>query len=152
MLRTVLAAIVGYLALALFVGVALMVAWMMVGAGFAFRPGTTDVTLGWLAINIPLSFIGAVLGGFVAALIDRSPRKTAVKVLALLVVALGLALALKTLRAGTPQPPKPISELSSLEAGAYAKQPTWYSFAIPFIGAAGILMGGHLQKRSVTEG
>lgn len=101
-----------------------MVAWMIAGRGFAFRPGTTEVTPGWLAINIPLSFIGAVLGGFVAALIDRSPRRTAAKALALLVVAMGLALALRTLRVGAPKPRKPTSQFSSFEAGAFAQQPT----------------------------
>lgn len=97
---------------------------MIAGRGFAFRPGTTEVTPGWLAINIPLSFIGAVLGGFVAALIDRSPRRTAAKALALLVVAMGLALALRTLRVGAPKPRKPTSQFSSFEAGAFAQQPT----------------------------
>ena len=43
---------------------------------------------------------------------------------------------------------KPVADLSFVEAGTVAKNPTWYVWMIPFIGAAGALLGGRGRDSS----
>ena len=150
MLRSILAVVVGYLVLAVFVSVTLMIGWIAVGPEVAFRAGTTRVAPAWLAINIPLSLAGAVLGGWIAALIGRHPRNTPVKVLAGLVLVLGLLQAVMLVTTVRPAPTKPVTEMSMLEASAHGQQPVWYSFGIPILGAAAVILGGKLYRPRPT--
>ncbi|HSR67302.1 MAG TPA: hypothetical protein VLU25_05120 [Acidobacteriota bacterium] len=145
MLRTIIAVVVGYIVMALLVFVLLTIAWMVVGPSFAFQPGTSKVTLGWIAVNLPLSFIAALAGGCTAAFIGR--RSAPVKALACLVLALGLVFAVLHLAVDDPSGQEAVSEVSTAEMSAFeaaseAVQPAWYNFLIPFVGAAGVLLGG----------
>jgi hypothetical protein len=93
MLRAIVAVIVGYVVSAVVVMVGLTVAWTVLGSSFAYEAGTLRVTVAWCAMALGLGFVGAILAGFVAAVIAPSPRRTAVKVLAGIILLLGLALA-----------------------------------------------------------
>lgn len=143
-MRTVAAVIVGYIVIVIFVMVTFSVTWMLLGPSQAFKSGTVEVTTKWLAIAIPLSLIAAVLGGVTAATISRSG--TGVKALALFVVVLGLIFAVINMTSTRPAPPKPISELATMEAASYAKAPMWYDFTIPFLGGLGVWIGGALKR------
>jgi hypothetical protein len=37
-----------------------------------------------------------------------------------------------------------------MEAATYAKQPVWYSFLLPVLGVAGVLIGGSLARRGTA--
>ncbi|MEE8525205.1 MAG: hypothetical protein V3T72_14815 [Thermoanaerobaculia bacterium] len=91
MWRKVLAVVAGYAVMVVFIMVTLTIAWSVLGPSFAFEEGTSEVTAGWMAVNLPLSFLGAALGGWAAALIGRGSG--AVKILAGLIFVLGLGMA-----------------------------------------------------------
>jgi hypothetical protein len=147
MLRAIAAVIAGYLAMAIAVFVTLTLAWVALGPGFAFKAGTTEVTFGWIAINLPLSFVCALLGGWVAAKIARRPGP--VKALAAVILVLGLGMAVAHLfvdsSAASEEAADRVTqeeEVSTFEAASEAIQPPWYNFLLPFLGAAGVLLGG----------
>ena len=151
MVRPITAVLVGYLVMAAWIMATLTLAWKLLGPSFAFHPGTTQVSLGWVAVTLPLSFgLGAVLGGFIAGSIARSRENKAVRALAVIVLVLGLVMAVKDLvsdpagRDPASDPVVVIEEMSAFEASSEAVRPTWYSFLIPFVGLAGILLGGRL--------
>lgn len=123
-------------------------AWKVAGQDFAFRPGTTHVTAGWIAVSMVLSFVGAYLGGSFARRLGRERGQAAVGGLAVLVLVMGLVSAFLGLGAERPQPEGSVENLSMVEASAYAIQPVWYHFVIPVVGAAGILLGG---RRRTSE-
>lgn len=151
MWRKALAVVAGYVVMAVFIMVTLTIAWSVLGPSFAFAEGTTEVTTGWMAVNLPLSFLGAALGGWAAALIGRGPG--AVKILAGLIFILGLGMAVAHVMVD-PRPEdreaaaaehQPAAEMSGYEASSEAIQPTWYNFALPLIGVAGVFFGGGLR-------
>ena len=143
MLRTLAAVVVGYLVIALFIFATFSLVYAALGPSFAFRPGTVDVTAGWMVVATVLNVVAAILGGLVAAKIGRSPA--AVNGLAGLVLVLGVVSAVLVMNA--PAKALPDRPLTTMEAAAFAKQPTWYSFLLPVIGVAGVLIGGSLAKK-----
>ena len=56
MLRTIGAVVLGYLAMALVVFVALSGAYLAVGADGAFRPGVYEVSALWIGISLVVGF------------------------------------------------------------------------------------------------
>lgn len=149
MVRAIAAVVVGYVAMAVFIFVTLTLAWFALGPSFAYQEGTTKVTAGWLAVNLPLSFVGAVLGGWVTALVARRPGP--VKALAVVILVLGLGMAVAHLfgddtSGASAVSERPVEEMSSFEAASEAVQPPWYNFVLPFVGAAGVLLGGRLRS------
>ena len=61
--RAILAAFAGYLTLAVIVMAGFSL--VLIAPTFAYQPDSLDVTGGWLVYTIGLSFVAAVLGGFV---------------------------------------------------------------------------------------
>jgi len=141
-MRTVLAVIAGYAVIFIFIVTAFTLAYMAGGANFAFQGESLNVTAGWLVMATVMNFVAACLGGWIAAVIAKGKSPSAVKALAALLLVLGLGIAAWNLTAERPGPAKPISELTSSEAAQFAAQPHWYNFLIPFIGFAGVLLGG----------
>ena len=85
-----------------------------------------------------LSFVAAVVGGLVCGTITRKSAGPAA--LAIVVVALGVAFAIPTLRA----PPLPTDRgpnVGVFEAMQHARQPSWAILVTPLIGALGVLVG-----------
>lgn len=147
--RAILAVIGGYLAMAILVMVTLSLAWVAMGPELAYEEGTTRVTAAWLAVNIPLSLIAAVVGGWVASAIARRWQPVYVLAGAILVVGLGMAVAHLFVdepsgKAATEEVGR-ATEMSTFEAASEAVQPTWYNFVIPFVGVAGVWVGGRLK-------
>lgn len=141
--RLILGIVAGYLVMTIWIMATVSLAWKLVGSDFAFQPGTTKVTVGWLAINIPLSFIGAYLGGSFAQRLGKDRGQAAVGGFAILVVVFGLVTAFIALFGGEPgEITERAGELTMAEASAAAVHPMWYNFVIPIVGAAGILLGG----------
>ncbi len=147
MLRGTLAVIVGYITMFIFSAVTFSVAYIVMGQDGAFKEGTTEVTMTWIVVSLVLSIVAALLGGVVAALIGRSPKRTPVKVLAGVVLVLGLLTAVMQMAATAPEQTEPVGEVSTMEAAAQAKQPVWMLIANPLIGAVGVLVGGSLISR-----
>lgn len=152
MIRSIAAVVAGYAVMALWVMLALSLSWMALGPEFAFREGTVDVSLGWMAVALATGFLGALLGGFVAARISRVPGGSAVRVLAGLVLVLGLLSAFFQV----PPEERPVFEgeiaaIAPAEAAEVARQPRGYPYAISIIGCLGVLGGGSARVHGRRE-
>lgn len=150
MLRTVAAVVVGYLTTAVWAFLSLSLAWVILGAGFAFAGDGPRISTGWTLVMLVLSLIGAVLGGWVASIIGRGPR--AAVVLAVVILVLGFAMAIYSqtlnreaegLQALAGRSP---ADIPMLEATSVAVPPAWYEFLLPLVGAAGAVYGGRLRR------
>ncbi len=149
MVRAILSVIVGYVAISLWVFVTLGVAWFALGSEFAIIEGTHEASTGWSILMIGMGAIAAVIGGLITASIGRTAAP--VKVLAGLVLVVGLALAvyqLRSVESADIDQTVPAEELTMLQAMETTKSPTWYNFGIPFVGSAGVLLGGRMRRRS----
>lgn len=145
--RIIGAVVGGLIVLYLWMFISLTAAWFAFGPERAFKPGTTDVTIVWLLVALPLTIIGAVLAGWTAAIIGQKQKEKTVKALALTVLVIWLALAIWSVTPWRSKPPVAATELGTFEAMNYADQPFWYDFLLPFIGAAAIMWGG----RKITK-
>jgi len=145
MLKNILGVILGYVAMAVFVFVAFSLAYLLIGTDGAFQPNSYDVTGVWVITSIILGIVGALLGGFVCAILARSSH--APLVLAGLVLVLGLVMALPTLRtSGASETTIRHEEIGSFEAMQHAQQPPWVALLNPLLGAAGIVAGARLKR------
>jgi hypothetical protein len=147
MIRSILAAIAGYAAMVVGVIAGITISWAILGGEGAFRGEGPEPSTAWMILSVVFGLLAAVAGGWVALRIGRSTR--AVKILVGLVIVLGLYSALtgESEYAGRKKIDKPVARMDFVEAGAHAKQPTWYLWTIPIVGVAGVLLGG----RSRTE-
>jgi hypothetical protein len=141
MLRAILAVVLGYIAMFIVTMITFTAVQFSLGTDQIFRPASYEVTTTFIAFALILSFIAAVLGGAVAALIARSHRP--VVVLACIVLALGFVSAAVQLAA--PDPGARTGDVTPFEAASQARQPAWYALIIPFIGAAGVFVGGRFR-------
>jgi hypothetical protein len=137
MVRMIAAGVLGYLTILALV--MLTFAVVFVAPDFAFEPDSWEVTPGWLAYTLTMSFLAACAGGLVAVLVARGDRRPALW-LAAVVMLLGLAGAASQL-SREPPPPMGGSAKDPMTRGAEAVQPTWYALLLPFLGAAGVLAG-----------
>ena len=131
-----------------FAGIA--VTWQVLGAEGAFQEGTTVASVPWSVINLVLVGPICAVGGLVARKVAKGRGPLATKVLAGLVLAIGLAVALAGLRAeARPLPEgKEVRDLTFFEAGGVATNPAWYAFSTPLLGALGALAGGCVKMSS----
>ncbi|MEM9560414.1 MAG: hypothetical protein AAF995_08910 [Planctomycetota bacterium] len=146
MFRSILAGVIGYLAMALAIMVLFTAAFLALGADRAFQPGTFDTAPIWLAVWGIGSIAASLLGGFICAKLAAPSSKAPVG-LAVAVVILGLVTAFAN--ASRPDPGPRDANLSTLEAGAKATQPAWTVWAQPAIGALGVLAGARLGRKTV---
>jgi len=146
--RTIAAVVLGYIVMAIFVMTGLTVAWYLMGPQRAFNEGTVEVSVAWIAVNLPLSLAAAVLGGWVASRVGDHPRSLPVYALAGLVLALGVVSAGLQSSAERPSPEVPVDELTTTEAAKFAIQPAWYGFVLPLIGVGGVLAGGAVARKA----
>lgn len=127
-MRSVLAVIVAFAAMAIAVIVATVVSVRLLypEAGPGRLPAPTA---GWLAVNFAYSLAAALMGGWLAAYL--APRAPFAHAVALAVVALAMAVP-GILGAGSPG------------------QPDWYPPVMAALAAGGILLGGRLAHRRVA--
>ncbi len=151
--RKILAVIVGYLVSFVWVFITLSLAWMALGAGFAYAGDTPHASTGWSLLMLVLGFIGAVLAGWVAALVGRSQQPATW--LAVLMLVLGLAFAFynttidREAMAMEVLAGRSVSEVTMMEAASISVAPVWYDWGVALIGALGAVLGGRMwAKRS----
>ena len=164
MWRAILAVVLGYLTLFIWVTITLLVVLaidlFVIDRSFVVDEGTSNVTIAYIGINLGLGFIGAVMGGVVAAAVAASPTNRPVHVLAGLCLVLGLAGAVWPLVAAEQADGEAAAETQAAGEGAdsndlttamramqEATAPTWYNFALPFVGSIGVLIGGRLKGK-----
>ena len=136
MLRNILAAIVGYIAIVAVLFALSSLVWLMLGPSGAFQPGTWEVSGGWVLFSIVLGFVGAYIGGRVCARVAHD-AKGATILIAMMIV-LGVVSALMPVEVATG--PRP-DDVSMLEATMSASQPAWLPWLNPLIGVVGVWLG-----------
>jgi hypothetical protein len=144
MTRTIGAVVLGYLVMAVLIFATFSGAYLAMGADAAFRRGTFDPSSLWIIVSFILGFGAAVAGGWVCAAVARDGR--AVSILAIVVLVLGLISAVPTLRRRPTTEPR-LGDVPNMEAMTKAHTPTWIAFLNPFLGVAGLLLGGRLSGR-----
>lgn len=136
MLRNILAAIVGYIAMAAVLFAIFSLLWLTLGPSRAFQPGSWEVPGGWALGSIVLGLVAAYIGGRVCARVSHDAR--AATILIAIVIVLGVVRALMPVEmAAGPRP----DELSMMEATAGARHPAWFNWLNPLIGAVGVWFG-----------
>lgn len=148
MLRNVLAAIAGYILLSVAILILFSIAFLVLGVDWSFKAGSYEASAVWIAIMIVFSFAVAVMGGYVAKAIAKDD--TAVKILAGIVLVIGLATAFLEMGTERVMAVRP-DEVPLMEAMMKGIQPIWLAFLNPMIGVAGVLLGGRLKAGVPAE-
>lgn len=146
MLRAIAAVIVGYVAIVIVVSLSFVGAWTALGVETVFQPGSYHPSGAWIAVSIVLGLVGAVIGGFICALIATSAKP--VQALAGLVLIVGLVMAVLVLVGGDARPTERPADVDMQTATQNAIQPAWVAFLNPLVGAVGVLLGGRLKRRN----
>jgi len=101
-LKAVLAVVAGYLTMAIAVAILTLGLFVLLGPDRAFQAGTYEVSTIWVITCFAVSLVSAIIGGFVCS---RIAGPGALKVLAALLMVLGILLALPALDpANDPRP------------------------------------------------
>ncbi len=136
MLRNILAAIVGYIAMAAVLFALFSLLWLTVGPSRAFQPGSWEVPGGWALGSGVLGLVAAYIGERVCARVADDAR--AATILIAIVIVLGVVRALMPVEmAAGPRP----DDVSMMEATAGAIHPAWFNWLNPLIGAVGVWFG-----------
>jgi undecaprenyl pyrophosphate phosphatase UppP len=126
--------------------VAFTCAYLLMGADNAFKPRTYQASNRWMAMSFVVNIVIAIIAGFICAVIAKGGR--APVALAVVVFVLGLLLAIPSIMAQKDKPDMVrIGNVSNMEAMQRAKEPVWFPFAFPIVGAIGVLIGGKLKRR-----
>ena len=136
MLRNILAAIVGYVAMAAVLFALFSLLWVALGPSRAFQPGSWDVSAGWALGSVVLGFVAAYIGGRACAGVAHDAR--AATILIALVIVLGVVNALMPVE--TAAGPRP-DDVSMMEATAGASHSAWFLWLNPLLGAVGVWFG-----------
>ncbi len=152
MLRTVIGILLGYAVLALTIMISFTLLWLAMGEGRAFHPGTTRVTPLWLLGAIPLNFVAAIFGGWVAAWIDRArPQVAVLGLMGVLLLLGGAAAVSRTLALPADPVASPPTGLGPFEAATLAIQPLWVAWILPLVGMVGIWLGGSIRMLQASR-
>ncbi|MXW03408.1 MAG: hypothetical protein F4X59_14980 [Holophagales bacterium] len=142
--RNILAAIVGYVAMAAVLFVLFSLLWVTVGPSRAFEPGSWEVPVGWAVMQLVLGLVGAYVGGQVCAWVAHDAKGATMLIGLVIVMGVVNALIPPEMAAG----PRP-DDVSMMEATAGALQPAWFNWLNPVIGAVGVWLGTRrLRARS----
>ena len=138
MLKSIIAVVVGFIAMTIFSIAAFSCVYLAMGADRAFQPESYDISTLWMVAMVVLSLLGGVVGGFVCAAISKSMGVC--KVFAGIALALGLLSAIVTTMKERPDTAR-TGDVPVFRAGTVAQTPLWLCLLNPVLGAAGILLG-----------
>lgn len=140
--KNLLAAIVGYIAMAVALFALFSLLWLTLGPSVAFQPGSWEISGGWAVGSVVLGLVAAYVGGRVCARVAHESQ--AVWILIVIVIALGIVTILMPVEmASGPRP----DDVSMMEATANAGQPTWMTWLNPVIGVVGVWIGSRRLRR-----
>jgi hypothetical protein len=142
--RAILSVVVGYAAMFAAIFLAFSGLYLLLGQDLSFRPGSYEPSMLWTAVSFALGAGAAILGGYVCAWFARTT--TPPKVLAGVVLVVGLLSAVPVLMSVAGPAETRTGEVGNLDAMMKAKQPAWVALANPFVGLAGVLLGARLRR------
>lgn len=144
MVRAIGSVVIGYVVMFTTIFLLFFGLYLTLGQDLSFQPGNYDPSILWNVVCFALGILAAVLGGYVSARIARTT--TPPKVLAGLVLVIGLLSAIPVLVAAATPAEVRTGEVGNLAAMMKAKQPAWVALANPFVGLAGVLIGAGLRR------
>lgn len=148
MLRSIVAVIASYLAMAILVMGAFMGLWFGLGPDGLLQPGSFKGNM-LICIAAPsIAVIGGLFGGSLCAQIGRG--RNPVMALAGVVLVLGLLMAVFTLQKPYPADPRP-DGMTVQEIMEVGREPTWVAIFNPIGGAVGVLIGGLCLARGAVR-
>lgn len=147
MARSIIAVVVSYIVMFVLNLLAFLCLYAILGPGQAFKARSYLASNRWVLMTGVIFLVTGIIAGLICAMIARGGR--APSALALVVVIIGLLMAIPSVikarnNAGMARP----LAVSQMEALNYAYWPMWAPFALPFVGAVGVLIGGRLKKQS----
>src|SRR5437879_4278574 len=143
MIRPIAGVVLSLVAMAALVFAGSIALWFAVGVDRVLTQGSFDGTPLLNVWSIAVSIVGALAGGWLCFRISES--RTAVIVFACFCLVMGLGNSVGQRRKPDPGP-RP-SGLSVLEAVKLRKEPEWFTFLVPVVGALGALVGGGMFPR-----
>ena len=145
MLKSILAIIVSYVAMFIFLFAAFTGCYLALGADGFFQADSYEVSTVWIALTVVVCLLAGLIGGFLCALISKS-KKTC-QIFAFIVFFLGLLACIPAMKRNPDAPNVRAGEVSNLEAMGLAVQPMWLHLLTPVISAAGVLLGARMKGR-----
>ena len=145
MLKSIVAIVVGYLAM--FVIFMAIVTGLYFGLGVerVFQPDSYEVSTLWIALTLVIGFLASMLGGYVCAAISKSWRTC--QIFALIVFVLGLIECISALRRNPDAPNVRAGEVGMRDAMTLAVTPLWLHFVNPILGGVAVLVGARIKRR-----
>jgi hypothetical protein len=146
--KAILAIVVSYIAM-----LVLLMA-IFTGLFFALRvervlqPDSYEVSTLWLVVTIVVSFLGAILAGYLCAAIGKSWRTC--QVFALIVFLLTLLSCISALKRNPDAPNVRAGEVGYRDAIQLAVTPLWLHLLNPVISGAAVLIGARMKQRGNT--
>ena len=145
--RAIVSVVVGYVVMFAAIFLLFSGLYLLLGQTLSFRPDSYEPSALWTAVSFALGIVAAVLGGHVCARLARTA--TPPKVLAGVVLVIGLLSAVPVLMAAATPAEARTGAAGNLDAMMKAKQPTWVALANPFVGFVGVLLGARLRRKPV---
>jgi hypothetical protein len=142
--RAIVSVVVGYVAMFAALFLLFSGLYLLLGQELSFQPSSYEPSVLWTVVSFALGVGAAVLGGYVCAWIAR--KATPPKVLAGVVLVVGLLSAIPVVMAAATPAGARTGEVGNLDAMMKAKQPAWVALANPFVGLAGVLLGARLRR------
>jgi hypothetical protein len=151
MLRSVIAVIVSYIVLNILIAGLFVAAMFALGIEGTLRPGEYWTSSAFNAAVLLGGAAAAALAGALCAVIARSWRPAVV--VAAVMLAFGLFGAFRNSQKPDPPARGPAADGESSmdytmrvlkDMRTVGKEPTWFSFGVPFIGAAAFLVGARV--------
>ena len=142
--RAISSVVVGYVAMFAAIFLTFSGLYLLMGQEQSFRPDSYEPSMLWTVVSFALGVGAAVLGGYVCVWIARTA--TPPKVLAGVVLVIGLLSAVPVLMAASTPAETRTGDVGNLDAMMKAKQPAWVAVANPFVGFAGVLLGARLRR------
>jgi hypothetical protein len=118
-----------------------MALWFALGVDGVLKPGTFDARPILDAWSVFVSIAGALFAGWLCAAISRS--RAAVIALAVLCILMAAGNAVGQHQKPIPGPREP--GVPAFQAMARRKEPDWFTFLMPVVGAVGVLVAGRAR-------
>jgi hypothetical protein len=147
--RAIFSVVIGYVAMFATIFLTFSGLYLLLGQDLSFRPSSYEPSMLWTSVSFALGVGAAVLGGCLCAWIARTT--TPPKVLAGVVLVIGLLSAIPVLMAAATPAETRTGDVGDLDAMMKAKQPAWVAVANPFVGLAGVLLGARLRRPTAPE-
>ncbi len=152
MLRSILAFVSGYLAMAVVVMVLFIVGPILLGVDRVLEPGTYTASSLWVGLAAGITLLGGLVGGVVSTMVARRWRPATILAASIFIMGM-VSLAMAQPK---PEPPPRLPGLTIVEvlknSAEYGSEPLFTRVSNPILGTLGILGGAALVRRRKEEG